>query len=634
MKFLTKFFICFSFFLIGICIVSLKQKTKYYNKLFKLENTFKEKNREKPFTKRKLNVDCSEHDDEYSFFNLSIYIDFAEFNETFPKEEPELNIDNFIFAMNEAKDILESFLEIRTDICSDGIRLTNEEIDYIKDNYEITNYTSVFENDYLKPGEFNFYIFSKFTELHEESASVVLDDYVSSPLVGIILFNNNLSNIDKTKFTKEYLINLMLHHFIKLLGFNTYFSNTEYEYLPYDDEKEVYYLSLTGELSFPTVINYAQKYFNCSEIRRIDLYLDDENLDEDGFYYDYAGNDIIGLYWPKRQFLGELLTKFDYPEEQILSGFTLAFLDDIPYLHVKENYIGGLMKFGKNKGCEFFYNYCGNSSNPLFTFANEFYLPKEQTNAQEPSCSSGRQSKTIYTLRDIDDNEKSSLFEYYLGDKEKAGFKYTNYCPIAHYNNVNKINIYSGRCSEINYTEKDEERKEELGDNSFCVLSSLRNSQDTDTQVKALCYEMFCSSRALTIKIGEYYIVCPRGGGKVEAKYLDGFLLCPDYNLICTSSEMCNNLIDCIKKNSKELEESFFYDYEIKTLKIQVYIIQVISLMHGKKVMMVVVLLNVCNAQLKKIVLDVVLIIFMKMVNVKILCLFVLYLKMKIMIFV
>jgi hypothetical protein len=45
------------------------------------------------------------------------------------------------------------------------------------------------------------------------------------------------------------------------------------------------------------------------------------------------------------------------------------------------------MKFGKQKGCEFFYNYCGNSSNSLFTFANEFYLPSTKpTKAQESSC--------------------------------------------------------------------------------------------------------------------------------------------------------------------------------------------------------------------------------------------------------
>jgi hypothetical protein len=36
--------------------------------------------------------------------------------------------------------------------------------------------------------------------------------------------------------------------------------------------------------------------------------------------------------------------------------------------------------------------------------------------------------------------------------------------------------------------------------------------------------------------------------------------MCPDYNLICTGSTMCNNLFDCINKKSTEKEESFNYD--------------------------------------------------------------------------
>ena len=266
------------------------------------------------------------------------------------------------------------------------------------------------------------------------------------------------------------------------------------------------------------------------------------------------------------------MTKFDYPEEQILSGFTLAFLDDLPYLHVIKNYTGGLMKFGKHKGCEFFYNYCGNSSNSLSTFANEFYLPStEPTKTQEPSCSSGRLSKTIYKLREIETSEKtdtSNIFEYFIGDKEKAGEKSTNYCPFAqyYYEPSETRSVYSGHCSEKNLTEKDNDRNEVLGENSFCVLSSLRNEGSSDTEVKALCYEMICSSQSLTIKVGDYYFVCPRGGGKINAKNLEGYLLCPDYNLICTSSPMCNNLLDCIKNGSKEIEETFDYDYnEIKT---------------------------------------------------------------------
>ena len=47
-----------------------------------------------------------------------------------------------------------------------------------------------------------------------------------------------------------------------------------------------------------------------------------------------------------------------------------------------------------------------------------------------------------------------------------------------------------------------------------------------------MCHEMFCSDKTLTIKMNNEYIVCPRKGGKVELEGYDGFILCPDYNLI------------------------------------------------------------------------------------------------------
>ena len=66
---------------------------------------------------------------------------------------------------------------------------------------------------------------------------------------------------------------------------------------------------------------------------------------------------------------------------------------------------------------------------------------------------------------------------------------------------------------------------------------------------RALCYEMFCSDRSLTIKINKDYIVCPRSGGKIKALDFDGYLLCPDYNLICSGTVICNDIFDCVEKN-------------------------------------------------------------------------------------
>ena len=453
--------------------------------------------------------------------------------------------------MNKAKDILEDFLEILIDLEGNPF--------YIEDFIDELDLGISFENG-LQLTEINYFILVKFDELNQEVASIILDEYTGVPFIGIVIFNKNLDNENKDKFSIEYLTNLFLHHFISLLGFNEFIESLD---CISSDENGNYYLSIEDDHDFTNVINYAQKYFNCSKIEKIDLILTEENNGDDVIYNDEPYS-VSGLYWPKRLFLGELMTKFDYQEEVVLSGFTLAFLDDLPYLRVKKDftYFGGLMKFGKHKGCEFYFNQCGKADNPLTTFANEFYLPKESTINIEPSCSSGRLSKTIYKLDLIpEDQINDNIFEYITLDN-KGGSKSTNYCPIAQFDESKE---YIGSCSNNDNTNINAQRYEKYGIDSFCVISSLEKTENENPEYIPICYEMICSSLSLTIKIGDNYLACPREGGQIKAEGFKGYLLCPDYNLICSSTTLCNNILNCLEKQSKEKEESLYYDYEIKT---------------------------------------------------------------------
>ena len=65
-----------------------------------------------------------------------------------------------------------------------------------------------------------------------------------------------------------------------------------------------------------------------------------------------------------------------------------------------------------------------------------------------------------------------------------------------------------------------------------------------------MCYQMHCSSSFLTVQINDDYIVCPRQGGNVQLKGYDGLLHCPDYNLICTGTVLCNDMFDWLEKKS------------------------------------------------------------------------------------
>ena len=45
----------------------------------------------------------------------------------------------------------------------------------------------------------------------------------------------------------------------------------------------------------------------------------------------------------------------------------------------------------------------------------------------------------------------------------------------------------------------------------------------------------------------------------------NGYFLCPDYNLICSGTVMCNDMFDCVDKKSEIKKDSYIYDYQIKT---------------------------------------------------------------------
>ena len=480
---------------------------------------------------------------EEDFIQINIFFDLYNFNYTFPNDTlGEDSKDIILQAIYKAKSLIEDTFKIQTYVTQFKFNTNDlqEWVEYWDENIEGLYETNIY----------NFFIFFKFSSTIKNDASSKIVLEYDCPCVGLITINENL---DHSKLEINYLKTLMLHEFIHLLGFHI--TNDEHESIigeEEDEEKVHYFLSESnGNLN---VMAYAKEYFNCTEIDKIEL-----ELNEDG-----------DIHWPSRLFLGDIMTEFIYPEEQVISGFTMAFMEDLDYIFIKNKYIGGLMKFGKAKGCDFLFKSCSQEVNSI-TFSNEFYLPVNPMDISdnfEPSCSSGRLSKTVHKLHHylISPNKYEYLQNGY------GGIENTNYCPISEYNNRNLDYIYIGRCSEER-TSIEPELEIKLGEsfksNSFCVLSSLISKNIEDYQsyskLRAICYEMFCSSQSLTIKIKDNYIVCPRSGGKIKAENFDGYLLCPDYYLICSGTKLCNNIFDCIAKESEEKNITSFYDYEIKT---------------------------------------------------------------------
>ena len=496
-----------------------------------------------------------------TFTPLNFSLDLSNYNKTFPHDilNEENSKDKIIESVIEAKTILEGLLELEIDLGNGLENITTDN----RDEWGLEEWESdIYTKFKYEVNKYNYIVAFKFSdEIKNIASGRIVQEFQYMPCIGIITINPEKikSKVNMPEFLKAY----MLHQLIHLLGFHIYIEDDEGMSIfdsiiqeSEEGEEKFYFLS---EQYNEKVFEYTRNYFNCEELP--EDFIIKLDLDEDG-----------NVHWPKRYFLGEIMTEFDYPEEQVLSGFTLAFLEDTTYLRVVKNYTGGLMRFGKNKGCQFIEadKKCGDylDQNNII-YGNEFYLPnfeESEVPSKEPSCSSGRLSKTVYKLHSI--TSTPDYYEYLINDY--GGIKSTNYCPISAYDEENELDIYAGRCSNSG-TSTDNMLENELGekfsDTSFCVLSSLLKSDSTlDSKYRAVCYQMFCSLYSLTILIRDNYIVCPRAGGKITAENFKGYLLCPDYNLICTGTTLCNNLFECIEKKSEEKNNTFDYsDYTIKT---------------------------------------------------------------------
>ena len=403
-------------------------------------------------------------------------------------------------------------------------------------------------------------------EIASISNKFILDRITNRPIVGVIYINTNINiNIGNIGIYLKYIF---LHEITHILGF--YYDL--FKYYPEGIEKTIKTEKekRTGvEKKFiitPKVVSFAKKYFGCNEINGVEL----ENQ-----------HNLPWSHWEARILLGELMTSSSYTPEQVISEFTLALLEDSGWYKV--NYFtGGLMRFGKNKGCNFLKTDCEND----YLESNFKYEFCDFLKGNQPSCSSGRQSRAYcksYTKIEI--NEKDYLIDYIRFEKWFGRID-TDNCPVndIEINEENNL-YYVGNCNygsgkygtHNNFndeTKSNEDFQEILGEkygpNSFCAISNILPEEGNNkfgsqkNSFRAVCYPMFCSSKSLTIQIYDQYIVCPRQGGKVEidGKY-KGYLFCPDYNLICTGTKLCNDMFDCVEKQSLAKEDTYQYDYLI-----------------------------------------------------------------------
>ena len=515
------------------------------------------------------------NNDEFKAFKIYIDLTYMKYQASF---DPNLskNLPLVIKSMNKAKSTLESLLMVKPFVKKWVLK------GEILENLGVPKYNTEF---FKKQGEasknfvqlgYDLYIFPKFGNITSlGSWGIYYKDANNRPMITKMTFSTKF-NFNKNG-AEKYLNIFFLHYFTHLLGFSGTYIKDYFPGSPYLIKKDKFNIE-RHYITSAKVIETGKKYFNCPIISQIEL--DNKGLING-----------VSTHWEPRILLGDYMASFgiDY-EEQAISEITLALLEDSGWY--KANYFtGGLMRFGKHKGCDFVYEKCLNQDTHKTSFSNEFF-DELYENRITPSCSSGRQSRN-YKIFYKYSSPIPSDFQYFKIKERGGSSAYADYCPImdskkaemendyfvgncknganiygyyANYKNAQNSKYYYG----VNNSKLPVEFGETLNkDNSFCVISSLvpknniQNYKYNFITPRAMCHEMTCSDKSLTIKINSDYIVCPRQGGKVQIEGYDGFILCPDYNLICTGSVLCNDLFDCVEKKSLVKESN--YDYEINT---------------------------------------------------------------------
>ncbi len=332
------------------------------------------------------------------------------------------------------------------------------------------------------------------------------------PYGGVLYINTNL-NFNKGN-TNQYLKNILLHEITHILVFHPYFFTALK--LNQTEGSNSYIIS-------PKAVAKAREHFDCSSITRIPL----ENQ---------GGSGSVGSHWESRYMLGDYMISTDYPD-QAISDITLGLFEDSGFYKVNY-YSGGLFKFGKGKGCEFFNKDCIENEKATF---EEFC-----DTANAAMCSSSRTLKSSCYLTTYTSSIPTAY--QYFSDPRKGGFPAADYCPVP-YQAHSSSTYFSNHCS-IGSSSLSSEYNEKIGFDSFCFMSSiLPSSSTTSTSQIPICYEVRCDAdnNQFTVTIGSSEIACPTDGGTVSAPSgFTGSIVCPKYSDICLSDgSVCNEMFSC-----------------------------------------------------------------------------------------
>ena len=424
-----------------------------------------------------------------------------------------------------------------------GQLLSVQHLDFIYSPVHFKTYCKIptFGEDYALWGyEYDLVVVPYFSDTIGNSVQAAATACVAIsetmlPKLGIIMINPNLdlSNTNTDRFLEMLFLHEMSH---VLIYHQVFFMSLNMITEELKNDEYIYYVNT------PNVLEKAKLHFGCNSIKGIPL----EN---------YGGMGSAGSHWESRYLLGDYMIATDYPEI-VISDISLAVFEDSGFYKVNY-YTGGLFRFGKGEGCNFFNKNCIINGGTLF--ANEFCI-KSQT----PYCTAGHLSKGHCYIGQYD-YTISQKYQYF-SNPNIGGYAPADYCPISFDNLYDKTNYYfATNCKYGKEQMTHPDYGEKVGNNSICVESSLVPTWSSMGEIyRSICYEIVCDqdAKTITVMIGNQAVTCPIEGGLIQnPPGFRGKIICPDYNSVCTSKIWCNDPLECIEKGVTADERSYYYSY-------------------------------------------------------------------------
>ena len=254
-------------------------------------------------------------DEDEEFGNFTIYVDSLNIISESEQKNLEKYKDLFINSLNNAARTLEKLLKVKK--TEKGYKCNDDKItDFYIKNWNKTMIGTNAISDSKSLG-IDLFIFGRFDKELDDSiiASASIMDWDKDgnrPIMGVVIIN---PNIDYSKINSQgYFQSIMLHELTHILGFNgPYFEYCIHNLNKIDENGTTRYY-----INSQRVLTVAKKYYNCSDI--------------DGVELEYSGDsEIRGSHWKTKILLGEYMNEVIYPEEQVISEFTLALLEDTGY---------------------------------------------------------------------------------------------------------------------------------------------------------------------------------------------------------------------------------------------------------------------------------------------------------------